>query len=135
MTTLPGGLLTSGTLKHYIDDLSVSGLTSNPSIFDLAIKDSAFYDDAIRRKTDEGKSGETLFFGLAIEDLTRAADLFRPIYDTTAGMDGWVSLEVSPSLAFDATATIQAEAHLHTQAHCRNLFHQNSWNQRRSFSD
>ena len=115
-------LLTSGTLSHYIDDLSVSGLTSNPSIFDLAIKDSTSYDDAIRRKTEEGKSGETLFFELAIEDLTRAADLFRPIHDTTAGVDGWVSLEVSPLLAFDATATIQAAAHLHTQAHCRNLF-------------
>jgi len=116
------GLLSSGTLSHYIDDLSVSGLTSNPSIFDLAIKDSNSYDDAIRQKTNEGKSGETLFFELAIEDLTRAADLFRPIHDATAGVDGWVSLEVSPLLAFDATATIQAAARLHSQAHCLNLF-------------
>src|ERR1700691_5147601 len=81
------GLLTSGTLRHYIGDLSVTGLTSNPSIFDLAIKDSDFYDDAIRRKTKGGKSPEALFFELALEDLTQAADLFRPIYDTTGGVD------------------------------------------------
>ena len=86
------GLLTSGTLRRYIDDLSVTGLTSNPSIFDLAIKDSTFYDDAIRQKTEEGKSGEVLFFELALEDLTQAADLFRPIHDATEDVDGWVSL-------------------------------------------
>ena len=116
------GLLTSGTLRHYIGDLSVTGLTSNPSIFDLAIKNSNFYDDAIRQKTDEGKSGERLFFELAIEDLTQAADLFRPIHDATAGMDGWVSLEVSPLLAHDAANTIKAAAQLHAQAHRPNLF-------------
>ena len=116
------GLLTSGTLRHYIGDLYVTGLTSNPSIFDLAIKNSTFYDDAIRQKTNEGKSGERLFFELAIEDLAQAADLFRPIHDATAGMDGWVSLEVSPLLAHDATNTIKAAAQLRAQAHRRNLF-------------
>jgi len=115
-------LLTSGTLGHYIEDLSVTGLTSNPSIFDLAIKDSNFYDDAIRKKKKEGKSGEVLFFELAIEDLRQAADLFRPIHDRTAGMDGWVSLEVSPSLAYDAASTVKAALHLHAQAQRPNLF-------------
>ena len=90
------GLLTSGTLRRYIVDLSVTGLTSNPSIFDLAIKNSKFYDAAIGQKTEEGKSGEALFFELAIEDLRHAADLFRPVHDESAGVDGWVSLEVSP---------------------------------------
>jgi transaldolase len=116
------GLLTSGTLRRYIGDLSVTGLTSNPSIFDLAIKDSTFYDDAIRQKTDEGKSGETLFFELAIEDLTQAADLFRPIHDATAGVDGWVSLEVSPLLAYDTANTVKAAVALCAQAHRHNLF-------------
>ena len=115
-------LLTSGTLRRYIGDLSVTGLTSNPSIFDLAIKNSTFYDDAIRRKTSEGKSGERLFFELAVEDLAQAADLFRPIHDATAGMDGWVSLEVSPLLAHDATNTLKAAGQLHAQAHRSNLF-------------
>ena len=115
-------LLTSGTLRRYIDDLSVTGLTSNPSIFDLAIKNSNFYDDAIRRKKKEGKSGETLFFELAIEDLKQAADLFRPIHDATAGMDGWVSLEVSPSLAYDSASTVKEAIHLHEQAQRPNLF-------------
>lgn len=85
------GLLTSGTLRRYIDDFSVTGLTSNPSIFDLAIKTSNFYDDAIRTKKKQGKSGEALFFELAIEDLRQAADLFRPVHNATSGMDGWVS--------------------------------------------
>jgi transaldolase len=116
------GLLTSGTLRHYIDDFSVTGLTSNPSIFDLAIKNSNFYDDAIRQKRDEGKSGEGLFFELAIEDLRQAADLFRPIHDATAGMDGWVSLEVSPKLAYDTAGTIKAALQLHAQAQRPNLF-------------
>ncbi len=110
------GLLTSGTLRRYINDLSVTGLTSNPSIFDLAIKNSNFYDDAIRQKSEEGKSGEALFFELAIEDLRQAADLFRPVHDATAGMDGWVSLEVSPSLAHDAASTIKMAVQLHAQA-------------------
>jgi transaldolase len=116
------GLLTSGTLRHYIGDLSVTGLTSNPSIFDLAVKNSNFYDDAIRQKSGQGKSGEALFFDLAIEDLTRAADLFHPIYDATGGADGWVSLEVSPLLAYDAAGTVKAAALLRAQAHRHNLF-------------
>ena len=101
-------LLTSGTLKHYIDDLSVTGLTSNPTIFEQAIKNSSAYDTAIAAKLAQGKSGEALFFELALEDLRRAADLFRPIYDRTNGMDGWVSLEVSPLLAYDTAGTIAA---------------------------
>src|ERR1700751_685450 len=90
-------LLTSGTLRRYIADLSLTGLTSNPTIFDHAIKSSSSYDSAIRSKLNEGKSGESLFFELAIEDLAQAADLFRPIWDN--GVDGWVSQEVSPLLA------------------------------------
>src|SRR5881396_1480270 len=91
-------LLDRGTLKRYIDELSVTGLTSNPTIFDHAIKNSPAYDATIRAKLKEGKSGEQLFFDLAIEDIRRAADLFRPIHDLTNGVDGWVSLEVSPVL-------------------------------------
>src|ERR1017187_10683955 len=94
-------LLNSGTLKSYIDDLSVTGLTSNPTIFDQAIKKSAAYDAAIQDELGNGKSGEALFFDLALDDLTRAADLFRPTYNRTNGVDGWVSLEVSPLLAHD----------------------------------
>src|ERR1700678_4106462 len=116
------GLLSSGTLRHYIEELSVTGLTSNPSIFDLAIKNSNFYDDAIRQKRKEGKSGEALFFELAIEDLRQAADLFRPVHDATAGMDGWVSLEVSPSLANDSASTVKEAVRLHAQAQRPNLF-------------
>jgi transaldolase len=116
------GLLTSGTLRRYINDLSVTGLTSNPSIFDLAIKNSNFYDDAIIQKREEGKSGEALFFELAIEDLRQAADLFRPVHDATAGMDGWVSLEVSPALAYDAASTVKVAVQLHAQAQRPNLF-------------
>ena len=100
------GLLTDGTLRRYIDELSVTGLTSNPSIFDHAIKNSNFYDVAIHQKMKQGKSGEALFFELAIEDLRQAADLFRPIYDRTNGIDGWVSIEVSPTLAYDTAGTI-----------------------------
>ena len=116
------GLLTSGTLRRYIEDLSVTGLTSNPSIFDKAIKDADFYDDAIRQKSAAGKSGEALFFELALEDLTQAADLLRPVHDATEGVDGWVSLEVSPLLANDTTATIQAAVDLHGRAKRPNLF-------------
>src|SRR5262252_5401312 len=101
-------LLDNGTLKRYIDDLSVTGLTSNPTIFDHAIRNSTHYDAAIREKLARGKSGESLFFELALEDLTRAADLFRPIYEKAKGVDGWVSLEVSPLLAYDAATTITA---------------------------
>ena len=108
--------LTSGTLKRYIDELSVTGLTSNPTIFDHAIKNSASYDAAIREKLREGKSGERLFFELALDDITRAADLFRPIYDRTNGVDGRVSLEVSPLLAHDTASTLAAAKDLHTRA-------------------
>ncbi len=114
-------LLTSGTLSGYIRKLSVTGLTSNPSIFDLAITKSHSYDDAIREKKAEGKSGEELFFELAIEDLREAADLFAPVHQATGGGDGWVSLEVSPSLAYDAPGTIKAAIRLHEQAQRPNL--------------
>jgi transaldolase len=114
-------LLDGGTLKRYIDELSVTGLTSNPTIFDHAIKNSTAYDAAIRKKLEEGKSGEELFFELALEDLTRAADLFRPIYDRTNGVDGWVSLEVSPLLAHDTARTLAAAKNLHARARRPNL--------------
>jgi len=114
-------ILENGTLKRYIDELSVTGLTSNPTIFDHAIKNSTAYDAAIRKKVGEGKSGEALFFELAIEDLTRAADLFRPIWDGTNGVDGWVSLEVSPLLAYDTASTLAAAKSLHARAGRPNL--------------
>jgi transaldolase len=116
------GILNDGTLQRYISEWSVTGLTSNPTIFDHAITNGAFYDDAIRRKAAEGKSGEPLFFELAIEDLTRAADLFRLVHGRTGGVDGWVSLEVSPLLANDAAGTIRAAAELHGRARRPNLF-------------
>jgi len=114
-------LLDSGTLKRYVDELSVTGLTSNPTIFDHAIKNSTAYDASIRKKMNEGKSGEDLFFELALEDLTRAADLFRPIWDRTDGVDGWVSLEVSPLLAYDTARTLAAAKSLHARAGRPNL--------------
>ncbi len=116
------GLLTSGTLQRYIQELSISGLTSNPTIFDQAMKTSRDYDDAIRQKLKEGKSGEALFFELAIEDLTRAADLFRPTHEATNRVDGWVSLEVSPKLAYDTKSTIAEAQALHARAARPNLF-------------
>ena len=116
------GLLTSGTLHRYIQEFSITGLTSNPTIFDHAIKNSHDYDDAIRRKLKEGKSGEALFFELALEDLRQAADLFRPIHDQTNGVDGWVSLEVSPLLAHDTAGTLAAAKELHARAARPNLF-------------
>ncbi|MGA9665661.1 MAG: transaldolase [Gallionella sp.] len=116
------GLLTSGTLARYIRELSVTGLTSNPTIFDHAIKNSDFYDEAVREKAIAGKSGEALFFELALEDLTQAADLFRPTHEATNGIDGWVSLEVSPLLADDTAGTIKAAAQLHARAQRPNLF-------------
>jgi transaldolase len=115
------GLLTSGTLRRYISELSVTGLTSNPTIYDHAIKNTVFYNDAIRQKVREGKSGEELFFELALEDLTQAADLFLPIYDATDGVDGWVSLEVSPLLAYDTASTIKEAVELHARAKRPNL--------------
>jgi len=115
-------LLNSGTLKSYIEDLSVTGLTSNPTIFDHAIKNSPSYDAAIREILAKGKTGEGLFFDLALDDLTRAADLFRPIYDRTNGVDGWVSLEVSPLLAHDTVSTIAAAKELSGRAGRPNMF-------------
>ena len=115
-------LLDSGTLQRYCSELSVTGLTSNPTIFDQAIRNTGAYDVAIQQKVKEGKSDEALFFELALEDLTRAAALFRPAYEASNGIDGWVSLEVSPLLADDATATIEEAGRLHAQAHCPNLF-------------
>lgn len=116
------GLLTSGTLRRYINEFSVTGLTSNPTIFDKAIKDAGFYDDAIHQKTAAGKSGEALFLELALEDLTQAADVLRPVHDATGGIDGWVSLEVSPWLADDTAGTIKAAVELHGRAKRLNLF-------------
>src|SRR5262245_10246096 len=115
-------LLTSGTLRHYIDELSVTGLTSNPTIFDHAIKNSTAYDAAIRKRAKVAKSSEKLFFDLALEDLTQAADLFRPIWDKTLGVDGWVSLEVSPLLAHDIASTVAAAKELHARAGRPNVF-------------
>jgi transaldolase len=115
-------LLTSGTLRRYIDELGITGLTSNPTIFDHAIAKSANYDDAIRAKLGAGLSGEPLFFELAIEDLSAAADLFRPVHEATAGVDGFVSLEVSPLLAYDTASTIAQAKELHARAGRPNLF-------------
>jgi transaldolase len=115
-------LLDTGTLKQYIDELSVTGLTSNPTIFENAIKNSRSYDVPIRERPARGKSGEELFFELALEDITRAADLFRPIYDRTNAVDGWVSLEVSPLLAYDTESTIRAARDLFARAKRPNLF-------------
>lgn len=115
-------LLTSGMLKRYIEELSVTGLTSNPTIFDNAIKNSASYDEAIRRRLKAGKSGEGLFFEIALEDITQAADLFRPVHERTSGVDGWVSLEVSPVLAHDTETTLAEAKDLHRRAARPNLF-------------
>ena len=115
-------LLDTGTLKRYISELSVTGLTSNPTIFDHAIKNSAAYDGAIRDGLSKGKSGEALFFDLALSDLTRAADLFRPIHEQSKGVDGWVSLEVSPLLAYDTSSTLAAAKDLHARGARPNLF-------------
>jgi transaldolase len=115
-------LLETGTLSRYISELSVTGLTSNPTIFDHAIKNSSAYDALIQRKCREGKSGEDLFFELALDDLICAADLFRPIWDRTHGVDGWVSLEVSPLLAHDTASTVAAATALHKRAGRPNLF-------------
>ena len=115
-------LLDSGTLERYVENFSVTGLTSNPTIFDHAIKNSTDYDADIRRKLGEGKSGERLFFELALHDIIRAAGIFRPIYERTCGVDGWVSLEVSPLLAHDATTTLAEAKELHARAGCPNLF-------------
>jgi transaldolase len=115
-------LLDSGTLKRHIDELSVTGLTSNPTIFDHAISRNSWYDAEIRRQLEAGTSGEDLFFKLAIQDLSRAADLFLPTYQRTGTVDGFVSLEVSPTLAYDTKATIEQARTLHAQANKPNLF-------------
>jgi transaldolase len=115
-------LLNTGTLKQYIDDLSITGLTSNPTIFDHAIKNSRAYDAAIQARLAQGKSGEQLFFELALEDIIKAADLFRPTFDQTNGVDGWVSLEVSPVLAYDAASTLAAAKELRARAAKPNVF-------------
>src|SRR5689334_20046305 len=115
-------LLDSGTLARYIHDFSVTGLTSNPTIFDHAIKNSALYDATIREGMKQGKSGEALFFEVALADLTRAAALFRPVHERTDGVDGWVSLEVSPLLAYDTASTLTAAKDLHKRAGQPNLY-------------
>jgi transaldolase len=114
-------ILRNGTLQRYRDEYSVTGLTSNPTIFDLAIRSGNSYDNSIREKTAQGKSGEKLFFELALDDLTEAADLFRPIYDSTHGADGFVSLEVSPTLAYDTANTIKEVTQLHKQSKRPNI--------------
>ena len=115
-------LLSTGTLEQYIRDLSVTGLTSNPSIFDKALRHGSSYDSALNARVRPGVSHEGLFFELALEDITRAADLFRPIHDRTGGVDGWVSLEVSPLLAADAKSTLAEAKDLHARADRANLF-------------
>ncbi|HVJ09408.1 MAG TPA: transaldolase [Acidisarcina sp.] len=115
-------LLDSGTLKRYIDELSVTGLTSNPTIFYHAVKSSTSYDASIASSLSKGVTGENVFFDFALEDIRRAADLFRPVYDQTRGVDGWVSLEVSPLLAFDAAKTLAAAKDLHNRGNRPNLF-------------
>ncbi len=115
-------LLKSGTLSRYIQELAVTGLTSNPTIFDHAISKSDDYNEDIKKLSHSGKSAEDLFFDLAIEDLQAAADLFKPIYEATCGVDGWVSLEVSPLLAYDTKTTIEAAKRLHQKAARPNLY-------------
>jgi transaldolase len=122
LDTITRDLLTSGTLKHYIDALSVTGLTSNPTIFDHAIKNTNYYDDAIREKVEAGKHGQELFFELALEDLGQAADLLDPIFERTNRMDGWVSLEVSPHLAYAPASTLAEARKLHAQTNRPNVF-------------
>jgi transaldolase len=115
-------MLDDGTLARYVRDLSVTGLTSNPTIYNLAVKKSAAYDAAIAAGAARDRSPEELFFDLALEDLGRAADIFRPIHEQTGGLDGWVSLEVSPRLAYDTASTMAAARELHARAARPNLF-------------
>ena len=122
------GLLDSGTLEKYISDLSVTGLTSNPTIFDHAIKNTNFYDSAIAQKVKDNKAGEALFFEIAIEDLGRAADIFKPIHERSNGVDGWVSLEVSPKLAYDTASTLAAAKQLPCPGRSPESVYQNSRN-------
>jgi len=120
--TITRAMLDDGSLARMIRELGITGLTSNPTIFNQALHGTAAYDDAVAEKVRRGISGESLFFELAIEDLVRAADLFRPIHDRTGGVDGWVSLEVSPTLAYDARRTIDSAVDLHRRAGRPNLF-------------
>jgi transaldolase len=122
LDNLSRDLLTSGTLARYAKDLSITGLTSNPTIFHHAIREGAAYDESIRARQRAGLSGEQLFFEIALEDITRAADLFRPIHERTAGVDGWVSLEVSPLLAYDTQTTLREAQDLHARAGRPNVF-------------
>ena len=115
-------LLSDGTLRRYISDFSITGLTSNPTIFDQAIRSGSAYDADIRQKTWEGKSAQALFMELALDDLTQAADLFRPVHEATDGVDGWVSLEVSPLLVNDAEGSAKEAIRLHSLGQRRNLF-------------
>ena len=115
-------LVRSGGLQRYIEEFAITGLTSNPTIFDKAIGEGDAYDESIQQKTSQGIKGEQLFFDLAIEDLTAACDLFRPIHDSTGGLDGWASLEVSPLLAYDTASTIKEAKDLWKRAGRENLF-------------
>ena len=115
-------ILDDGTLRRYVNEFSITGLTSNPTIFDEAIGKTDAYDEGIRDKAKAGKSSEALFVELALEDLRRAADLFRPVFDTTDGVDGWVSMEVSPLFANDTAGSIDAAARIHRQAATPNLY-------------
>jgi transaldolase len=115
-------LLDSGTLRRYIDEWSISGITSNPTIFDEAIRGSAAYDAAIRGSADRAESDEALFTELALDDLRHAADLLQPVHRATDGVDGWVSMEVSPVLVDDTAGTVEAATRIFRQANRPNLF-------------
>jgi transaldolase len=114
--------LQSGELRKLIDEFSITGLTSNPTIFEKTMAEGSAYDDAIAELARSGDSAEDIFFSLALDDLQRAADLFRPVFDATAGVDGWASLEISPTLVHDAQASLQAAKDLHDRAKRANLF-------------
>ena len=115
-------ILNDGTLRRYIDEFSITGLTSNPTIFKQAIENTNAYDVDICEKSGAGQSGETLFVELALEDLRRAADMFAPVFDASGGVDGWVSMEISPLLATDTVGSIEAAARIHQQGDRPNLF-------------
>src|SRR5271165_7117187 len=115
-------MLSNGTLQSYIDQLSITGLTSNPTIFEHALRQSTAYDDAVNQGLERGVVGEQLFFELALDDLRRAADLFASTHERTDGVDGWVSLEVSPQLAYDPQNTLKAAQDLHRRGDRSNLF-------------